>query len=127
MLIAALLSVALQSTQAPAPPSPWAGGFKALTQCLHGLVEDAVARRLSPAAYRTLLAKSCLEEEARFRPEGVRTLMSMEGLTRAQAEAQLTETLARNREETVQDVAFFIASQRPTAPAADPPARKVSR
>lgn len=127
MLIAALLLVGAQSVEAPARPSPWAGGFKALTQCLHSLVESAVDQRLSPKAYRALLSKSCLEEEARFRPEGVRTLVSVEGLTQAQAEAQLNETLARNRAETVEDVAFFIASQPAPAPPPAKPAGKVSR
>lgn len=101
------LIVTGDESMAPRPgqaPIPYPETATVYHKCLHDQVSKAVDSKMSAAAFRARLAKSCLEEEERFRPDGVRMIMLVEGRTAAEAQAQLERTLEFSRQLMIMEI-----------------------
>lgn len=81
------------------------------TGCLRAQVQAGMMARMDPAAFRAGLARSCMEEESRFRAEAIRFAVAG-GWTRERAESEVATNVANARRIFADDQETYIRTGR---------------
>jgi len=75
--------------------------------CLRATVQMGMTTKMDPAKFKEGLAKSCLEQEARFRPAAVKVAMAS-GRSEADALAEIDGNIANGRRAFAADQESYI-------------------